>query len=125
VINGVSQRGSWPRERIDEIIGKDEGLRKRWTRALELAAAMADDEKVASGTRYDALRMLGVEPWEKRGRQLARYLEHKNGELQMGAVSGLGDVKSPEAAKALSAALPNLTEGNRKLAEEALKRFEK
>ena len=27
----------------------------------ELAAAMADDEKVKPGTRYDALRMLGME----------------------------------------------------------------
>ena len=40
----------------------------------------------------------------------------------MGAVSGLVDIKSPEAAKALTDALPTLTEGNRKLAEEGLKR---
>ena len=63
---------------------------------------MADDDKVPSGTRYDALRVLGVEPWEKRGAQLVRYLGNKNAELQMGAVSGLGDVHSPEAAKAFS-----------------------
>jgi hypothetical protein len=83
---------------------------------------MADNEKTPPGTRYDALRMLGVEPWEKRGQQLARYLEHDNAELQMGAVSGLSDMKSPNAAKALEAALPALTESNRKLAEDGLKR---
>jgi hypothetical protein len=66
--------------------------------------------------------MLGVEPWEKRGGQLVRYLAHANAELQMGAVSGLCDVKSPRAAAALKDALPKLTENNRKLAEEGLKR---
>jgi hypothetical protein len=67
--------------------------------------------------------MLGVEPWDKRGAQLAKYLgKDVNGELQMGAVSGLGDVKHAAATEALIAALPNLTEGNRKLAIEALLR---
>ena len=40
----------------------------------------------------------------------------------MGAVSGLGDVKHAAATEALIAALPNLTEGNRKLAIAALLR---
>ena len=84
---------------------------------------MADDEKVHKGTRYDALRMLGVEPWDKRGAQLAKYLgKDVNGELQMGAVSGLGDVRHAAATDALIAALPHLTDGNRKLAVEALLR---
>jgi putative heme-binding domain-containing protein len=122
VINGISQRGQYPGRRILEIIGNDEPLQKRWTRALDLSAAMADNEKVPPGTRYDALRMLGVEPWEKRGAQLVRYLGHKNGELQMGAVSGLADMESIEATKALREALPKLTGGNRKLVEEALAR---
>ena len=40
--------------------------------------------------------MLGVEPWEKRGEQLARYLKPgTHEELQMGAVSGLADVDAP------------------------------
>jgi putative heme-binding domain-containing protein len=122
IINGISMQGVWPGDRVNEIIGDDAALKSRWQRALDLASTMADDEEVKPGTRYDALRMLGVEPWEKRGEQLARYLKHENAELQMGAVSGLSDMKSPEAAKALTAALPTLTEGNRKLAEEGVRR---
>jgi hypothetical protein len=38
----------------------------------------------------------------------------------MGAVSGLADIPAPEAAAALNAALPHLTEPNRKLALEGL-----
>jgi putative membrane-bound dehydrogenase-like protein len=122
IINGISQQGAWPGDRLLEIIGDDADLKSRWQRALDLASTMTDNEKTPPGTRYDALRMLGVEPWEKRGEQLARYLKNENAELQMGAVSGLADVKSPEASSALKAALPTLTEKNRNLAEEGLKR---
>jgi putative membrane-bound dehydrogenase-like protein len=122
IINGISQQGAWPGDRIAEIIGDDANLQSRWQRVVDLSSAMADNEKTPPGTRYDALRMLGVESWEKRGEQLEKYLKHDNAELQMGAVSGLSDVKSPEAAKALEAALPALTENNRKLAEDGLKR---
>ncbi|MEA2736194.1 MAG: hypothetical protein QOE14_2645, partial [Humisphaera sp.] len=122
IINGISQQGAWPGDRLTEIIGDDADLKSRWQRALDLASTMADNEKTPPGTRYDALRMLGVEPWEKRGDQLTRYLKNENAELQMGAVSALADVKSPEASSALKAALPTLTEKNRNLAEEGLKR---
>ncbi len=125
VINGISLAGPWPGERVAEIIKGDEALMARWRRALELASPMADDEKVATGTRYDALRMLGVEPWKRRGAQLVRYLKRgTNAELQMGAVSGLADVRSPEATKALLAALPGLAPGNRNLALDGLLRDE-
>ncbi|HEX8521752.1 MAG TPA: neutral/alkaline non-lysosomal ceramidase N-terminal domain-containing protein [Tepidisphaeraceae bacterium] len=123
IINGISQRDLWPAQRLAEVIGDDPALQKRWRRALDLASAMAENAKTPPGTRYDALRMLGAEPWEKRGKQLAKYLaKDANPELQMGAVSGLGDVDSPDAAAALREALPQLTEENRKLAEKALKR---
>ncbi|MEO6436300.1 MAG: hypothetical protein ABIP55_11155, partial [Tepidisphaeraceae bacterium] len=123
IINGISQRPPyWPAERIAEVIGDDAALRKRWERSLELSSAMADDEKVKPGTRYDALRMLGAEPWDKRGQQLVRYLSDKNAELQMGAVSGLADVNAPQATAALLEATPTLTEGNRTLALNALLR---
>lgn len=122
VINGISERGIAPGPRVLEIIGGDTSLRERWERALALASSMADNSKVPNGTRYDALRMLGVETWEKRGAQLARYLgKDVDGELQMGAVSGLADMRSREADRALSGAIDNLTEQNRKLASEALK----
>jgi putative heme-binding domain-containing protein len=123
VINGISQRGVWPKERVEEILKDHPDLLPRWQRALDLAAAMADDAHVNNGTRYDALRMLGVEPWSKRGEQLHRYLAAStDAELQMGAVSALGDVKAAEAARALCAALDGLSAGNREIALVALLR---
>lgn len=125
LINGLSERGLPPGARLLESMGEDQGLRQRWERALDLASAMADDAKVPTGTRYDALRMLGVEPWSKRGAQLVRYLPAgTHEELQMGAVSGLADVEAAEAAAALLNALPGLAEPNRKLALDALIRRE-
>ena len=125
LINGLSERGLSPGARLLESMGADLGLRRRWERALDLASAMADDAKVPAGTRYDALRMLGVEPWVKRGPQLVRYLAvGTNEELQMGAVSGLADVEATEAAAALLHAWPGLAEPNRKLALDALVRRE-
>ncbi len=122
IINGISLEGVWPRPRIDELIGQDEPLRRRWQQALAAAAAMADDARVKPGTRYDALRMIALDPQQSQLQQLGRYLTDKNAELQMGAVSGLADVDSPEAARLLAAALPDLTPGNRTLAIDALLR---
>jgi hypothetical protein len=52
-----------------------------------------------------------------------KYLSKETtAELQMGAVSGLADVQSPQATAALIAAIPRLTEGNRNLALDALLR---
>lgn len=123
IINGVSQRGLWPAERIGEILSGDNSLQARFTRALDLSATMADDEKVPSGTRYDALRMIPLQGWERRGPQLVRYLvKVTHPELQMGAISGLADINSPEASAALEAALSHLQGENLKLAKEALSR---
>jgi hypothetical protein len=123
IINGVSQQGLWPATRVAEVLQGDAGLAGRWKRALELASAMADDPNVPAGTRYDALRILGAEPWEKRGGQLSRYLaKGTHEELQMGAVSGAADVDSPAATAALIDALPGLTDENRNLALDALLR---
>jgi putative membrane-bound dehydrogenase-like protein len=123
IINGISQRDVWPAERMREIVGKDAAMTKRWERALELASTMADAVNVPNGTRYDALRMLGAQPCEKCGAQLSKYLSKKNDtELQMGAVSALADVREPQSTEALLSALAELTEGNRKLALDALVR---
>jgi hypothetical protein len=123
LINGVSLNGTWPRDRFEELLREDESLRARWNRALELASTMADDEKIPTGTRYDALRMLGVEPWERRGEQIAKYLaKDTHPELQMGAVSALADVRHPEATTALVNAYEGLEAGNRPLAIDALLR---
>ena len=122
-VMGASDRGHWPAKRVPEIIGDDAALLARWRRSLDLASPMADDEKVKTGTRYDALRMLGAEPWAKRGAQLTRYLaKGTHEELQAGAITGAGDVDAPEAAAALVAALPHLEGANRNLALDALLR---
>ena len=120
---GASQRGHWPVQRIAEIIGDDADLKARWNRTLDLASAMADNEKVPAPTRYDALRLLGCEPWAKRGAQLTRYLaKGTHDELQAGAVAGVGDVDGPGATEALLAALPHLAGANRNAALDALLR---
>lgn len=123
VINGISQQGVWPGERVAEILKDRPELQARWRRSQELASAMADDEKVPTGTRYDALRMIGLEPWERRGAQLARYLKKgTHDELQMGAVSALGDMRSPQATAALLSGIGHYSERNRELALDALMR---
>jgi hypothetical protein len=124
IINGISQAGIWPKARIEALIGKDEILLKRWRQALSAATTMADDPKVKPGTRYDALRMIALDPTKENLAQLAKYLTCADAELQMGAVSGLADVDDPAAVQHLIAALPGLTKGNQALALDALLRTE-
>ncbi len=123
VINGISQTGIYPGPRIAEIIASDGNLTERWTRSLELAAEMADQETTPQGTRYDALRMLALLPWSSSREPLRRYLQpgvpH---ELQMGAVSGLVDVPNEEAALELHQALGHLAEDLHGLAVDGLTR---
>lgn len=124
LINGLTQAEVWPRERLRELIGGDAALAARLARAIELAADMARDSAVPSGTRYDALRMLGISSWEAHGADLRAHLgPDADPELQMGAVSGLGDLADPRAWDALRAALGGLTAENRALAEAALRRI--
>jgi hypothetical protein len=125
IINGLSLQGVWPRERLNEILAADKELKALWPALLEVAATMADNGKVRNGTRYDALRILGIDSWERRAAQLKKYLaKGTNGELQQGAVSGLSDVKVAEAATSLAGAFKNLTPHNQKFALEALLRDE-
>lgn len=126
VINGLTQAGAWPKERIDQILAGKPRLKRRWNHAVESAVKMADDEKVRTGTRYDALRMLGVDTFQRRGEQLRKYLGRDvNAELQAGAVAALADIDAPEAAEALAAALPELAEANRAAAIDGLLRSSK
>ena len=82
-----------------------------------------DDAKVPTGTRYDALRMVAMDEPSRALVQLKRYLGAQvNAELQMGAVSGLADVRSPAATAALQSALEHLTPANRKLAQAGIDR---
>lgn len=121
VINGLTQAGVWPRARIAELLKDQPEQAALWDRSLELAAKMTDDKAVPHGTRYDALRMLGVDTWPKRGEQIVRYVaKGTNDELQMGAVSALGDMPEAEATAALLDHFEGFSAGNRKLAIEAL-----
>jgi hypothetical protein len=123
IINGLSLEGRWPREVIENWLAEQPELGRRWYRTVELAKLMTDNERVRKGTRYDAQRILGVATWEETGAQLVRYLPREtDGELQMGAVSGLSDIQHPRAAAALLQNLKQLTPGNRKLAIDALLR---
>jgi hypothetical protein len=78
---------------------------------------MADDEKVPTGTRYDALRIVALDDWKRAEPRLTKYLaKTANAELQQGSVSGLVDVEDAGAAAVLVKALPDLTAGNRNFA---------
>jgi len=123
IINGLTQAGEWPRKRIEQILKSSPPLEVRWKQSLHAARKMADDATVKAGTRYDALRMVAMLDYSKCEQQLLRYLpDADQAELQMGAVSGLGDIDAPEAANSLIEALPELTPRNRKLAGETLVR---
>ncbi len=123
IVNGLSLDGVWPAERIREIVGADASLGARWEKALEEASVMAHATEVPVGTRYDALRMIALDDWERRGVTLLFYIvPGANDELQMGAISGLSDVRRPSVAALLIENLAHFSEGNRKLALDALLR---
>ncbi len=125
VINGLTQAGIWPDERLAELLAEDAGLRRRWARAVDLAFDMAADESVPKGTRYDALRMIGLADWPRAARVLSVYLAPGiDDELQMGAISALGDMRqhSAEAGRLLLENLAHYSESNRRLALDLLVR---
>lgn len=123
VINGLSLNNIWPRPHIAGLLKDDAGLTSRWDRLLVQAGAMADDENVPTGTRYDALRILGCGEWDPHGAHVMRYLaEGTHEELQMGAVSGLVDLDARQSTRALLAALSHLQGTNRALALDGLLR---
>jgi hypothetical protein len=122
IINGLSVENIWPRQRIHELIHADDDLMERWNQLMVLSAAMADDTAVRSGTRYDALRILGADEFGKHGQHLIKYLGDADAELQMGAISGLSDMESPAAALAIAASLAKYSDANKRLAIAALMR---
>jgi putative membrane-bound dehydrogenase-like protein len=125
IINGISQLNLWPRERLQELVKNEPALEERWRRVLVQAAAMADNQKVPTGTRYDALRIIPLDDWKRCGGQLKKYLaKGTHDELQMGAISGLSDVDRPEAAQWLLDHLGHFSAENRQIAVSALLRTE-
>jgi hypothetical protein len=122
IINGLSMNGVWPRMRIIELVQADPLLSRRCERMVELCIAIADDEAVRSGTRYDALRVLGAEEYARSGETLKKYLTSDDAELQMGAISGLSDMEPDAASEAILGAFSHYNESNQKLAIAALLR---
>jgi hypothetical protein len=122
IVNGLSTAGVWPRARIAELIRQNPPLERRCDRMIELSAAMSEDDAVRSGTRYDALRILGADEFAGSGERLKKYLEHNDAELQMGAISGLSDMNSPRAAEAILGSFAHYQDENRKIAIHAMLR---
>lgn len=123
LINGLSQLNHWPRERLEAIIGNRSPLKLRWQRALSSAKAMADNASIPPGTRYDALRMLGLLPWSESGTQIAAYLAPgSHSELQAGALAALVDMEGSESTEQLIRLLPRLEGVQKEAALDALLR---
>ncbi len=123
LINGAGQLGLWPSTRMNEILEGLPHVKAAWPRVLELSAKMADDTAVKPGTRYDALRMVALQNPATAIPHLQRYLAKDTPtSLQMGAVSGLADIDSPEATALLIHSLEFLSGRNRELAIEGLLR---
>ncbi|WP_166831636.1 neutral/alkaline non-lysosomal ceramidase N-terminal domain-containing protein [Thalassoroseus pseudoceratinae] len=124
LINGATQIGLWPDQRIDEILQGLPAVKAAWPEALDKAVKMAHDEQVRSGTRYDALRMIALLEPDDAIVELKKYLNSSR-ELQMGAVSGLADIDTDTATELLASALAHLEGRNRQLAIEALLRTDR
>jgi hypothetical protein len=123
VVMGLSQAGAWPADVMAPWLAADPVRAARWQDALTRALAMSDDATVRNGTRYDALRMIAVLPWERAGVTLVRYLSKDvDAELQMGAIGGLSDLQDDRAADAIVQHFPQYSETNRRHAIDALLR---
>jgi hypothetical protein len=123
IINGIGLAGGWPDEQIRVIVAGNPDLIQRWARVLREAAVMADNQQVFKGTRYDALRILGLDTWNHRGAQLFRYvLKGVDDELQQGAIGGLSDMRSPGVAQAVLSGFSHYDPENRGFALKALMR---
>jgi hypothetical protein len=121
IINGIGLSGAWADEQMRKIVAADPALESRWGQTLKLAATMADNKKVFKGTRYDALRILGMDSWKRRGGQLFRYLlKGADDELQQGAIGGVGDMRSPCSAQAILSGFAHYNAENRRFALKAL-----
>lgn len=123
IVNGIGLVAPWPDEQIEIMVARDPALRQRWEQTLEQAAAMADNANVFNGTRYDALRIIGMDSWDRRGTQLCCYLRKGKGiddELVQGAIGGLATMRSPRVAAAILSGFANYNKENRGFALDAL-----
>jgi hypothetical protein len=123
IINGIGLTGAWADESINHILAENPSLQTRWHYTLKMAAEMADNEKVFKGTRYDALRIIGLDTWNRRGAELFRYLiKGIDDELQQGSIGGFGDMRTPYSAQALLSGYSHYNAENRGFVIKALLR---
>lgn len=123
IVSGLSAAGEWPNDRIEAILEARPDLLTRYRRSVDLSAAMADDVSVPDPTRYDALRLVAMAGWEAASPQLIRYLDPDvHDELQMGAVSGIADIRGPKVDSVLVSHFDAYARYNRHLALEGLMR---
>lgn len=125
IVMGLSQGGQWPGEAMAPWLAADATRAARWARSLDLAVTMSDDPKVRNGTRYDALRMLALVPWDRASDVLRRYLAADvDAELQAGAIGGLADTQDDRVGSLLLANVAAYAPGNRRHLVNALLRTE-
>ncbi|HAA71471.1 MAG TPA: hypothetical protein DCE55_20200, partial [Planctomycetaceae bacterium] len=125
LINGATQIGVWPNKRLNEILVGLPAVKATWPETLQKSVRMSENPRIRTGTRYDALRMVALLDPSQAIPHLQKYLGPKTPtELQMGAVSGLVDVESPDSTQLLIGALSYLAGRNRQLALEGLLRTE-
>lgn len=116
IVNGIGLAGVNPRRRIEELLGSDHELLARYQRCIELSVVMADNTHIREGTRYDALRIIAMQPWEKCKDQLTKYLQKGTSEeLQAGAISGALDVPESAAFEAVLGGVASYPANNRSL----------
>lgn len=102
---------------MQALVAADKSLAARWNRTLELAAAMADDDAISSGVRYDALRILGADSFESVNDRMSKYLQPGVADdLQMGAISAMADINHAGATIALLNNFSTFTAANRDIA---------
>jgi putative membrane-bound dehydrogenase-like protein len=123
VVGGLSDSITWPRPAIESWMESDTQRMACWQRVLKFSIEKAADEKTSTGTRYDALRLVGMLPEEQAIAALQPYWDREvNEELRMGAISAASDIESPQSISLLFAAAKNESGHLRSLAIDGLLR---
>lgn len=124
IVNGISQAGAWPGERLEQIFSRLPEFKKRWQWSLREAYRLMPDTSIKPGTRYDLLRMIALDDPQTARPVLQKYLPDADNQLQAGAIAGLSDIPQANVAEPLLKALPQLKGRNRAAAIDALLRTE-
>ena len=115
LVKGLSEINVSPRERILEIFKDDKFLQKRLRRTIRLAERMALDKSLSKGTRYDAIRILGLDRWENAKPVLADFLtDEADKDLKLAAIATLSDIDHNESTQWLLQNISNPNEPIRK-----------